>query len=209
MCTKKPLGVLSSHTQKPRCSIGYCDKTTLLDGLRGVNPLALLNPLGEIFSTGSRKTLTRLRPWRVRRRMVQHTRNPGADMRTATPIILALLFASSICAQDARPRPAAKVKGVEKNDMGKNSKAQSVDSSAVVGFLGLGIIAWVILTIGVICIELVPWVVAVSRGHNNSLAIFFLCLFFGWSCIGWCVAFIWAMTDNTNDGGRRYRRYDR
>lgn len=131
-------------------------------------------------------------------------------MRTATTVILALLFAAPVCAQDARPRPPVKVKAVEKNDLGKNSKAQSVDNSAVVGFLGLGIIAWVILTIGVICIELVPWVVAVSRGHNNSLAIFFLCLFFGWSCIGWCGAFIWAMTDNTREGeARKYRQYGR
>jgi hypothetical protein len=43
-------------------------------------------------------------------------------------------------------------------------------------------------------IYLLPWIVSKSRNHHNSLAIFWLNLFFGWSVLGWFGALIWACT---------------
>jgi hypothetical protein len=43
-------------------------------------------------------------------------------------------------------------------------------------------------------IYLLPWIVSKSRNHHNSLAIFWLNLFFGWSVLGWLGALIWACT---------------
>ena len=48
-----------------------------------------------------------------------------------------------------------------------------------------------------VLIYFLPTIVALSRGHLSALAIFFLNLFFGWSLIGWLVAFIWSCTGNT------------
>lgn len=39
-----------------------------------------------------------------------------------------------------------------------------------------------------------PTIIAVARGHN-TLAIFLLNFFFGWTVIGWFWALIWAVTD--------------
>ncbi len=60
------------------------------------------------------------------------------------------------------------------------------------------ILLWLLgflLTIG-IC--LVPWIIAKSRGHNNSLAIL-ICSIAGIFTFGilWVVALIWAFTSNT------------
>lgn len=45
---------------------------------------------------------------------------------------------------------------------------------------------------------LVPWIIAKSRGHNNSLAIL-ICSIAGVFTFGilWVVALIWAFTSNT------------
>lgn len=52
-----------------------------------------------------------------------------------------------------------------------------------------------LLTVGV-C--LVPWIIAKSRGHKNSLAIL-ICSIAGIFTFGilWVVALIWAFTSNT------------
>jgi hypothetical protein len=38
----------------------------------------------------------------------------------------------------------------------------------------------------------IPTMVAMIRHHHNTLAIFFVNLFLGWSGIGWGVALVWA-----------------
>lgn len=50
----------------------------------------------------------------------------------------------------------------------------------------------------VVGISLVPWIIAKSRGHNNSLAIL-ICSIAGIFTFGilWVVALIWAFTSNT------------
>ena len=37
-----------------------------------------------------------------------------------------------------------------------------------------------------------PSIIALMRGKRNTLAIFLLNLFLGWSVIGWIVALVWA-----------------
>jgi Superinfection immunity protein len=37
-----------------------------------------------------------------------------------------------------------------------------------------------------------PWIVALCRGHQATLAIFILNLFLGWSGLGWVAALVWA-----------------
>jgi hypothetical protein len=39
-----------------------------------------------------------------------------------------------------------------------------------------------------------PTLVARSRNHPNTLPIFLVNLFFGWTFVGWMVALIWACT---------------
>lgn len=38
-----------------------------------------------------------------------------------------------------------------------------------------------------------PTIVASARGHKNTLAIFLLNLFLGWTLIGWLGALIWSV----------------
>jgi hypothetical protein len=39
-----------------------------------------------------------------------------------------------------------------------------------------------------------PTIIASSRSHRNSTAIFLLNLFLGWTFLGWLGALIWAVT---------------
>ena len=43
----------------------------------------------------------------------------------------------------------------------------------------------------------IPALMASNRKHKNTLAVFMLNLFLGWTFIGWVGALIWACTDNT------------
>ncbi len=39
-----------------------------------------------------------------------------------------------------------------------------------------------------------PFVIALSRGHKNTVAIFMLTLLLGWTFLGWIIALIWSFT---------------
>ena len=40
----------------------------------------------------------------------------------------------------------------------------------------------------------IPTVIALARKRHNSLAIFVLNFFLGWSLIGWVIALVWAVS---------------
>jgi hypothetical protein len=50
-----------------------------------------------------------------------------------------------------------------------------------------------LIAIGLL-IYFVPWLIAVWRGHHNTLAIFALNLLLGWTFLGWVAAVVWACT---------------
>ena len=39
-----------------------------------------------------------------------------------------------------------------------------------------------------------PTLIAMMRGHHNSVAIFILNALFGWTVFAWIVAFVWSLT---------------
>lgn len=40
-----------------------------------------------------------------------------------------------------------------------------------------------------------PTVIAASKGHHNTGAIFALNLLLGWTVLGWIAAFVWSLTN--------------
>lgn len=44
-----------------------------------------------------------------------------------------------------------------------------------------------------------PWFIALNRGHNNTVAIFVLTLFLGWTFLGWVIALVWCFTANIKE----------
>lgn len=38
-----------------------------------------------------------------------------------------------------------------------------------------------------------PFIIALVRKHKNTLAIFLLVLFLGWTFVGWVIALIWSV----------------
>jgi hypothetical protein len=56
----------------------------------------------------------------------------------------------------------------------------------------------------VLLIYFAPTVVAVARDHQDRLAIGAVNLLFGWTMVGWLLAFIWSLT-----GVREYYRGSR
>ena len=66
---------------------------------------------------------------------------------------------------------------------------RSADLSGGTIFIGLVILA--------IVFYLLPTFVAQSRRHNNAGAILALNLLLGWTFLGWVMALVWALTDNT------------
>lgn len=41
---------------------------------------------------------------------------------------------------------------------------------------------------------MLPFLIALTRGHHNKTAIFALNVLLGWTFIGWAVAFVWSLT---------------
>ncbi len=61
---------------------------------------------------------------------------------------------------------------------------------------GLGLVVIVILLVvaaALIALHFLPGIIATRRHHPNTLAIWLVNLFFGWTFIGWIVALIWAL----------------
>lgn len=56
------------------------------------------------------------------------------------------------------------------------------------------IIAFILVIIMIIMF--IPWFIAMIRGIKNTLGIFLLCLFLGWTYVGWVGALIWAVVEN-------------
>lgn len=67
--------------------------------------------------------------------------------------------------------------------------------AAVGGFLLL--VAIVIGTILAAGLYFLPCIIAFARKKSNSIAILALNLFLGWSFIGWIIAMVWALTNDT------------
>lgn len=53
-----------------------------------------------------------------------------------------------------------------------------------------------IITVLLICMYLLPSIIAAKKKKSNMTAIALLNILLGWSLIGWVVALVWA---NTND----------
>ena len=64
------------------------------------------------------------------------------------------------------------------------------ESSAGLALAGFALV----LCCATLACSLVPAIVAAVRGHPQTLAILVLCLFLGWTGLGWIVALIWACT---------------
>ena len=55
-----------------------------------------------------------------------------------------------------------------------------------------------------------PWIIALIRGKRDTLGIFLLNFFLGWTFIGWVVCLIWALSDSrttviVNNNGPAYQ----
>ncbi len=55
----------------------------------------------------------------------------------------------------------------------------------------------VLVVIGLL-LYFIPTLISVLRRRNNTLAIFALNLFLGWSVIGWVVSLVWALSAEAN-----------
>jgi hypothetical protein len=60
------------------------------------------------------------------------------------------------------------------------------------------VIAWVIAG----AIYFTPSIIAKWIEHRQTLAIFILNLFLGWTYVGWVVALVWAVTKDREDSGK-------
>jgi hypothetical protein len=59
---------------------------------------------------------------------------------------------------------------------------------------GMSIIPGLFMLAFVGALYFLPSIVAKSRQHQQSLAVFILNLFLGWTCLGWILSLVWACT---------------
>lgn len=114
-------------------------------------------------------------------------------------LIIALIIALPAFAQTSR---ATRV-SILKTPMEQDDKPTNLDPEAAKGFMAFLGGSLLCVSIVVTLFELIPWMIAVLRGHNNKMPIFLLCFFLGWTIIGWIIALIWAFTDNNKKAYRR------
>lgn len=130
----------------------------------------------------------------------------------------ALLVAAVIAGDAAAQRPTVRspapgrtsatdrgqASGDAPREMTAEEKRERIDDAkAGAGILGLGVAGFVCVVLGVIAFEMLPWLIAVMRGHNETMPIFLVCFFLGWTGIGWLIALIWAFSSNTRGNDRR------
>ena len=65
---------------------------------------------------------------------------------------------------------------------------------------GFSMFSVVVGVVFVFALYLVPFWVALGRRKKQTLAIFFLNLFAGWTGVGWLAALIWAVFIEQSDG---------
>lgn len=61
---------------------------------------------------------------------------------------------------------------------------------AIFGFFGLT------LLLIILALSFIPVIIAAVRKHNDTILIFLLTFFLGWTVIGWIVALIWSLSSN-------------
>lgn len=61
---------------------------------------------------------------------------------------------------------------------------------AIIGFFGLT------LFVIILALSFIPVIIAAVRKHNDTILIFLLTFFLGWTVIGWIVALIWSLSSN-------------
>lgn len=54
-------------------------------------------------------------------------------------------------------------------------------------------IGWVLAAVILFAGYMVPFWIALARGHSNTSGVFAVNFLFGWTTIGWLVALIWAL----------------
>jgi len=52
---------------------------------------------------------------------------------------------------------------------------------------------FVIVGLAALLLYFLPWMIASARHHKQVTAIFWCNFFFGWTGLGWCGTFIWAV----------------
>jgi hypothetical protein len=67
-------------------------------------------------------------------------------------------------------------------------------------FLGLNILLIIGISLIGLVIYFLPSVLAVVRHKKQTLAIFVINLFLGWTAVGWLAALIWAAIKEQTDG---------
>jgi len=75
--------------------------------------------------------------------------------------------------------PAAPQEAAPSEETG-NSSGPAISGLFVLSFAGF--------------LYFIPSIVAKIRQHQQSLAVFILNLFLGWTCLGWVIALVWACT---------------
>lgn len=61
---------------------------------------------------------------------------------------------------------------------------------AIIGIFGLTFF------LVLIALSFIPVIIAVVRKHNDTILIFLVTFFLGWTLIGWIIAFIWSLSSN-------------
>jgi hypothetical protein len=54
-----------------------------------------------------------------------------------------------------------------------------------------------VIVVAIIYFYFLPTITAGEKGKENTKAIFFLNLVLGWTVLGWIVAMVWAITNDT------------
>lgn len=65
-------------------------------------------------------------------------------------------------------------------------------------FVGLvGIVGVIVAGVLGLLAYFLPVVIAVMRGHRQTIPIALVCIFLGWTFLGWVIALIWSFTSPT------------
>lgn len=114
------------------------------------------------------------------------------------------LFSVSICcvvsfAQNQPPKQNPPIKDTrtqQQKDADQKEAKEAAQAVAAVGttIAGIGLVTFAICAIVYLILDLIPIIIAFSRGHPNAAAITAVTLLTSCTGIGWIVALVWSLT---------------
>jgi hypothetical protein len=134
------------------------------------------------------------------KQQVQHILGPGNERAQGGGVI-------AVAWEDTAGSRTTVVNATFRDGVLATKEIQEQDAGITGAIVGTGGILICGSGVLLVLVCLLPTIIALARGHPDTVPITIVSFVFGWSCIGWWIAFIWAVKAFPRTAGGHARDY--